>query len=1145
MTSDGRPAAGPSGMTPFLPASRAISSVGENGHSLGDHAEGLGQRAEGRHLRADRRVVALDDDELGRRLAGDEVDLAGLPVADDAAGDGHLVGGVVQQRHGDEVLAHVEVAGREVRDPAAERLEDVVVALGLPRRVDRRGEGVDERVHVGRREVVLLVPGGGRQQDVAEQAGARHAEVDAHEQVELALRGLVAPRDVARTLALGGLGRPHRVVGAQQVLEEVLVALARRAQQVGPPDREHARPVLLGVGILDGELHLAGRQLLRHVVGGRLARRLRLVDDVERVAVELRVGRHPAGSGRLRDRVDHRLPDEATLAERRGEQVGAEPVVAPLVGLDVPEAGADHLPRRTRPVQAEGELRPAGDRAALLLADVVRPAAAVDALRSGERGQGQEGAVDRVGVEPVVGAGAHEDHRATAGVLGVLGELAPDALGHRGRDAGDLLLPGGRVGLGVVVAGRPLARQPVAPDAVLGEQQVEDGGHEALAARGRQPCGGHAPAVDAAALVVGLADVEARQEHLDVLGAAGAVQREGRIDALEVEVPLAHAGLVEAEAERAVGHVRPAGGRVDEQGLERRALGLVAEVGRRDELVRHPGAVLLLQVTQEGQVAVLLHVVDEARHLPLDEELLQDDVAHGHRQRAVGAGMRSHPLVGELGVVGVVRRHGDDLLAAVAGLGHEVRVRRARDGDVGAPHDQVGGVPPVGGLGHVGLVAEDLRRGDGQVGVPVVEGQHRAAHEADEARTGGMRGHRHGGDGREAEHAIGPVLLDRVHVRGRDDLVDLGPRCPDEAALAAGLLVGASGLGVVDDGCPRIDRVVVHLAGLAVGLEQDAAHVGVADAGGGVGVPGEGGAAGASARLVLGAVGTDARIVGLLRLPGDDAVLDVHLPRAAAGAVDAVRAADDLVVAPAVPVEDVALASAAPRDGAQVVGDGSRREEPAGPDEEVGGGGAPVLSGGHEEFLSVVSDGRDGDEIGSAQPGDAHVRPCPDVHGLEGDGLAGLLEEAPQQGGVDVADDRVGVDELRVGTVGDGDRVPERRGDGGEAEAVRARRSASSTASSGVAAMRQGGQGRLPSDRRRPGPSPGRPISLSCTVRASASAWKGDALARHRAVQPARASATLMVGRLAPDLLTGQQHVEVAANGVGVQAGLLDDVLHR
>src|SRR5699024_11127003 len=79
----------------------------------------------------------------------------------------------------------------------------------------------------------------------------------------------------------------------------------------------------------------------------------------------------------------------------------------------------------------------------------------------------------------------------------------------------------------------------------------------------------------------------------------------------------------------------------------------------------------------------------------------------------------------------------------------------------------------------------------------------------------------------------------------------------------------------------------------------------VTDPGGRVGVPGERGAAGAPARFVLGAVGADRGVVRLLGLPGDDPVLDVHLPRARPGAVHPVGGSDHLVVTPPVPVESV------------------------------------------------------------------------------------------------------------------------------------------------------------------------------------------------------------------------------------------------
>ncbi len=402
------------------------------------------------------------------------------------------------------------------------------------------------------------------------------------------------------------------------------------------------------------------------------------------------------------------------------------------------------------------------------------------------------------------------------------------------------------------------------------------------------------------------------------------------------------------EAERPAGHHRGAGGRVQQDGFERGVLGVavVVEVGRGEELARHVGTVAGLQLDQEREVGVALHVVGEVRHLPLHEELPQDHVPHRHGQCAVGARPGGEPLVGELHVVRVVRGDRDHLLAPVAGLGHPVRVRCAGDRQVRTPHDEIPGVPPVARLGHVGLVAEHLRGRHREVGVPVVERQHRPAEQGHEPGPGGVRDHRHRGDRGEPGDPVRAVPLDRVHVRRRDEFGRLVPRGPHEAALAARGLVPPGAVGVFDDVRPGEYRVTGAGLGLPVHLQQHPADVGVAHAGGGVGVPGERRAARAAARFVLGPVRADGGVVGLLRLPGDDPVLDVHLPRARPRAVHPVGGAHDLVVAPPVPVERVGPASADLVQCPQVLGDVGAREEPAGPDQRVGEFGVQARSGG-------------------------------------------------------------------------------------------------------------------------------------------------------------------------------------------------------
>src|ERR1019366_5865644 len=68
-------------------------------------------------------------------------------------------------------------------------------------------------------------------------------------------------------------------------------------------------------------------------------------------------------------------------------------------------------------------------------------------------------------------------------------------------------------------------------------------------------------------------------------------------------------------------------------------------------------------------------------------------------------------------------------------------------------------------------------------------------------------------------------------------------------------------------------------------------------------IPGVGNSALAAPRLIGGKAAFEQRIIHPLHLPGEVAALNGDLPGAAAGTIHAVRAADDLVVLPAVAIE--------------------------------------------------------------------------------------------------------------------------------------------------------------------------------------------------------------------------------------------------
>ena len=111
----------------------------------------------------------------------------------------------MQQRRGDEILPHAEVLLGQTLELLGDLVEHVPVRARLPWRRNGLVEGVNERVKVRAGDVVLLIPRRRRQDDVRVERRAVHAEVDRGEEVELALRGLLAPADILRTAILVGL----------------------------------------------------------------------------------------------------------------------------------------------------------------------------------------------------------------------------------------------------------------------------------------------------------------------------------------------------------------------------------------------------------------------------------------------------------------------------------------------------------------------------------------------------------------------------------------------------------------------------------------------------------------------------------------------------------------------------------------------------------------------------------------------------------------------------------------------------------------------------------------------------------------------------------------------------------------------------
>ena len=84
-------------------------------------------------------------------------------------------------------------------------------------------------MHVGGVEVVLLVPGRGRQHDVGIKTTRRHAEVERDDEIELAFGRRIAPGDLLRLHAvhLAEILALQAMAGAEEMPQEIFVSLAR------------------------------------------------------------------------------------------------------------------------------------------------------------------------------------------------------------------------------------------------------------------------------------------------------------------------------------------------------------------------------------------------------------------------------------------------------------------------------------------------------------------------------------------------------------------------------------------------------------------------------------------------------------------------------------------------------------------------------------------------------------------------------------------------------------------------------------------------------------------------------------------------------------------------------------------------------
>ena len=142
-----------------------VGFLNRPGEPVGADTIGTGAGSEGGKAIVEVDVVSLDNHQAGHGLAGNRLALAFAPVLD--LGLSHFSRGIMHQRYGNDLTYRVGQMGfGQLTDFFGQRFKNIPVASRLPAGRHRFLQRVDKGVHIGGVEIILFVPGGGRQDDV-------------------------------------------------------------------------------------------------------------------------------------------------------------------------------------------------------------------------------------------------------------------------------------------------------------------------------------------------------------------------------------------------------------------------------------------------------------------------------------------------------------------------------------------------------------------------------------------------------------------------------------------------------------------------------------------------------------------------------------------------------------------------------------------------------------------------------------------------------------------------------------------------------------------------------------------------------------------------------------------------------------------
>ena len=280
----------------------------------------------------------------------------------------------------------------------------------------------------------------------------------------------------------------------------------------------------------------------------------------------------------------------------------------------------------------------------------------------------------------VVDTRTEDDLRATVRIDRILRKFTANTDCRVSGNAGEFFLPcGSSRGRGIGVVGRPHTGKTRARNSVLSKHEVVHGGDKLATDATNRDASGHNASSNRRGRGLVCDQVESRKVDLNGL-ATFVVERQTCVNALHGEVPLTLTliGVAIGQGSARVTHsARLIHDKEAEFGVRAVTGFLIHDLGNisnGEKLAGNQALGGLVQFQKEGRVRVAEHVVLEALGRVLDVEFLEDHVAHGHCKSTVGTGVHAKPLISELRVIRVVGGNRNDLLAVVAGLGHEVSI---------------------------------------------------------------------------------------------------------------------------------------------------------------------------------------------------------------------------------------------------------------------------------------------------------------------------------------------------------------------------------------------------------------------------------------------------------------------------------------